>query len=289
MEHILAYTTSDSPCEDDSPDPGEFEHTNIAPISAPETISGERSKKRPSRDPHRYSECVKKERKEEVSHQGRIRSFPHVEGHFATHVYFEVYFPKDGAVAEYMSRFMQIFDAGDQKFYRIDPPLHVSLSRTAAIKSVQIRSLLSGLQQALKSILVTPRRKKEKCVNNSYNGLDIQIGKSSDILVNDEKTRTFLSLSVSVKGTNDCTLLEQIVVKVSNIFKLHGLPEYYDDPKIHASIGWCLGNQEGYMQHLLQSPDAQRYLQRVGWNEHVTRILCRIGKKEHVVWSSVYH
>lgn len=268
MEHIVSYSSEDyddirETLDDDI-------RQSCAPGTSKQPLTGD------------AQPCL--EMKERKEHQGRIRSFPHVEGQFATLVYFELHLAQTGP---HLSRLLGIFDKGDHVFHRIEPPYHVSLSRTVAIKSIQMRSLISGLKNALKSAIGTAKRKRmRKGMWDLHGSLDVRVGESASILVNDEKTRTFLSLSVSMQGTMS---LETVISSVSKVFKLHGLPEYYQDPNIHASVGWCLGNQEKSMQGLLQSSDSQSSLKHLAWSASVTRILCRIGKKEHVVWSNVCH
>ena len=210
-------------------------------------------------------------------HQGRIRSFPHVEGQFATHVYFELTGGEDNT---HLGHLLQAFSTLGETFHPMEQPFHVSLSRTVAITSIQMKSLLSELKNALQKPLVIPRKRPRTSILDM--SLRVRIGESACILVNDEKTRTFLSLSVSMQGR---TSLESVIGHVSRVFQRHGLPEYYQDPNIHTSVGWCLGNQEVEMKRLLEK--SQKYLGNLAWSCSLTRILCRIGKKDHIVWSSV--
>jgi hypothetical protein len=256
MEHIAVYESSQDACS--SPDHNCDGHTDIA---SHETII-ESSKKRRLDENH------------DTSHQGRIRSFPHVEGQFATHVYFEVDLPENSASlrGDY-SQLVQTLETacqGISSLHHIEMPLHVSLSRTVPIRSIQIGSLLKGLQQTL-----TQNLKKNR-------SLDVRIGGSADVLLNDEKTRTFITLPVSDKGEEK---LKNIIDRVSKVFVLHGLPKYYEDPIVHASFVWCLGDHHDAIIQLLQNSKAVSHmLQRLQWESKITRICCRIGKKDHIIW-----
>ena len=218
----------------------------------------------------------KVDKKQDTSHQGRIRSFPHVEGQFATHVYFEVDLPENNAsLRDDYSHLLQNLETacqGISTLHHIDLPLHVSFSRTVPIRSIQIGSLLKGLQQSL-----TQHLKKR-----NDRSLDVWIGGSADVLLNDEKTRTFITLPVSDKGEEN---LQRIIDQISKVFILHGLPKYYEDPIIHASFVWCLGDHHDAIWHMLQNSTAVSHaLERVRWESKITRICCRIGKKDHIVW-----
>lgn len=264
MEHILAYTSSE---EEDT---AQRENAGVHLQPTVEQSATEKGHPGDERENERLQ-----------VHQGRIRSFPHVEGQFATHVYFELTI--NGEQNKHISQLLHVFDTGEETFHHMEEPFHVSLSRTVAITSVQIQSLLSGLKQALKKTIMTHRKRPRKAIVEACS-LHVRIGESASILVNDERTRTFLSLSVSLQGS---TPLERVIHQVSKVFKRHGLPEYYEGPNIHTSIGWCLGNQEGHMQRLLESPICQKNLKDLSWSSSVTQILCRIGKKEHIIWSHV--
>lgn len=268
MEHILAYTSSEEETT---------QRENIGVDLQPTVEESATEKGHPGDE--RENECLQ-------IHQGRIRSFPHVEGQFATHVYFEL--TVNGEQSKHISQLLHVFDTGEETFHHMEEPFHVSLSRTVAITSVQIQSLLSGLKHALKKTIMTHRKRPRKATVEACS-LPVRIGESASILVNDEKTRTFLALSVSMQGSTPLhgSCLEQVIHQVSKVFKRHGLPEYYEDPDIHTSIGWCLGNQKGHMQRLVESPICQRSLNDLSWSSSVTRILCRIGKKDHIIWSQV--
>ena len=264
MEHILAYTSSE---EEET-----TQRENIGVDLQPTVQESATETGHPDDERENTSLQV---------HQGRIRSFPHVEGQFATHVYFELTINDEQH--KHISQLLHVFDTGEETFHHMEEPFHVSLSRTVAITSVQIQSLLSGLKHALKKSMTTNRKRPRKGILEACS-LPVRIGESASILVNDERTRTFLALSVSVQGS---TPLEQVIHHVSKVFKRHGLPEYYKDPNIHTSIGWCLGNQKMHMQRLVESPLCQRSLKELSWSTSMTRILCRIGKKEHIIWSQV--
>ncbi len=262
MEYIVTYTSSEEKETDQ-----DAERTRTSHCDTPRSSSATTCKASAART------------SSPESHQGRIRSFPHVEGQFATHVYFEVTGGQDN---KNLTRLIQAFEssstADGEAFHPIQQPFHVSLSRTVAITSTQMRSLLSELKHSLHKTFASFRKRPRKSIFES--SLHVRIGEAACILVNDENTRTFLSLSVSMQGNAS---LESVIDHVSRVFKRHGLKEYYENPNIHTSVGWCLGNQEMQMQKIL---DAQKNLRYLAWSSSVSRILCRIGKKEHIVWSS---
>ncbi len=74
---------------------------------------------------------------------------------------------------------------------------------------------------------------------------------------------------------------------VNRAFKLHGLREYYEDPRPHVSVAWLLGDAEHAARSALARPEAQRAAQAVaaaGWCTCAGRIVCKAGQKTYVVW-----
>jgi len=189
------------------------------------------------------------DRHRKQTHQGRIRSFPHVEGQFATHVFFEVpihtfahCIPCPGRIngdgQDALRNWQSVIRKMSASVPEIvdmmegDAPLHISLSRTVPITSMQISSLLSELRKAIQKIK-KPQR--------------LRIGPHASVLVNDEKTRTFVTLSVREMEGGQSSI-QKCIDAVSKVFIRHGLPPYYDNPEIHVSVAWCLG--EKHRDHL---------------------------------------
>eukprot|EP00889_Picochlorum_renovo_P000878 jgi/Picre1/27908/NNA_000871.t1 len=188
-------------------------------------------------------------------HQGRTRSFPHVEGQYATHVFLEIALPDS-------ERVRKTYDA-----FQSHLSTHVGpQSRMHPIESGTHESLLRELKAAF--------RKKKRA-------LHLRIGGAAKVLVNEDGTRTFVALHVTDPGG----MVEDMIESVSRVFIRHGLPKYYDNPDIHVSIAWCLGNSAtGRLKEALSA--CSTLLHRLVWNTHITRVLCRIGAKDHCVWQA---
>jgi hypothetical protein len=213
-------------------------------------------------------------------HQGRTRSFPHVEGQYAAHVFLEIALPDSERVRKIYDAFqlhlsthvgpqsrMHPIESGTRASKNRETMcLHVSLSKTVPITSVQIETLLRELKAAF--------RKKKRA-------LHLRIGGAAKVLVNEDGTRTFVALHVTDPGG----MVEDMIESVSRVFIRHGLPKYYDNPDIHVSIAWCLGNSAtGRLKEALSA--CSTLLHRLVWNTHITRVLCRIGAKDHCVWQA---
>ncbi|CAK7327502.1 unnamed protein product [Dovyalis caffra] len=165
----------------------------------------------------------------------RVRSFPHVQGNYALHVYIPVNIPpvSKKEVVQFLKRIsslvpglhavdadvpLAILCKDDQKFEQValGREFHISLGRTVPIRVHKIDSVVVMLRQKLQFL----KRKWE-------------------VFVNDDKTRTFLSLEVLRGGLAEITKQTE---SVNEVYKLHNLPEFYKDPRPHISLAWAMGD-----------------------------------------------
>ncbi|XP_065175141.1 U6 snRNA phosphodiesterase 1-like [Sycon ciliatum] len=175
-------------------------------------------------------------------HGGRQRSFPHTKGNWATFVYI----PCTDEFASWLEPVApKLFGyvgekRGSKPFTsNINDGLHLSLSRVVPIPHHLIKPLTAELGQRL----------------NIFQRFHCQVAKPR-VYCNDEKTRSFLSLSV-VHGQEKLKLLLGIV---DEVFVEFGLPKFYKEASFHVSIGWTLGElspltlkEEHDLHSLLQS------------------------------------
>ncbi|KAL6911704.1 hypothetical protein ACP4OV_000509 [Aristida adscensionis] len=166
----------------------------------------------------------------------RVRSFPHVEGNYALHVYIPVVIPSDARkhLALAMKRAASLVpdlyavDADyalselckdEQKLVKVllSREFHVSLGRPVALQVHQIDSFVAMLRQKFQS---------QKSYWMEFN--------KWEHFVNDDCTRSFLSLEVTRTGLLE---ISRQILMVDEVYRLHGLPEFY---KIHGHIyHWC--------------------------------------------------
>ncbi|KAK9796299.1 hypothetical protein WJX73_008460 [Symbiochloris irregularis] len=198
-----------------------------------------------------------------VEHQGRLRSFPHVEGNYATHVYITVPLPAayQRAAATLLQQMAWPGLEPLTSETASDQVLHLSLSRTVAIKRPQIEDLVSKLQRALVKV--------ERFIISF---------KEWAVLVNDEGTRSFLCLAVTQGHDQVCRCIRQ----VDKAFMLFSLQRFYEDPNPHVSVAWVLGNQRAALLERLQSAGPQSLPE---WQLQVQKIECRVGQHTYEVWS----
>ncbi|GLT39880.1 hypothetical protein SLA2020_140470 [Shorea laevis] len=215
----------------------------------------------------------------------RVRTFPHVEGNYALHVYIPVFIPS--ASKKEMGHFLKrvaslvpdlhVVDADvplnglckdEQKLEQIalGRKFHISLGRTVPIRVHQIDSMVAILRQKLQF-------QQRYWINfNKW-----------EVFVNDEHTRSFLSVEVLTGGLAEIT---RHIQDVNEAYKLHNLPEFYKNPRPHVSLAWALGDISDSLKRVVE--DVKRSSFRGSLPNHVFTckfegIECKIGKKKYKI------
>lgn len=161
-----------------------------------------------------------------VQHEGRIRTFSHEPGVWASYAFISGSDQED--LEHLISSLCKDYDFLKPNDKNI---CHVSLSKTVKLRHHWIQPIVDALKGKIASF---------------YN-FTIFLG-SLEVYTNQEKTRTFLSLKVH-KGTEQ---LKKIVAEVDGCLKEYDLPLFYDDPSFHMSLAWCETKHESELQEALQ-------------------------------------
>ncbi|XP_037821000.1 U6 snRNA phosphodiesterase isoform X2 [Lucilia sericata] len=152
-------------------------------------------------------------------HDGRIRSFKHERGNWATCVYL----PVDNNLLEDIQDIC--LDHLEEKLhFKASSEMHISLTKTVVLQYHLIESFVSTLQNALQTL---------ESFTVSLDNLKVY--------TNAERTRTFLALKVDNLYFDKMLNILQKVDKVMKDFKL---ATFYEDPSFHISILWCTGDCE---------------------------------------------
>ncbi|KAA0724526.1 U6 snRNA phosphodiesterase [Triplophysa tibetana] len=169
------------------------------------------------REMFRESEEQWTDKSEEV-HGGRLRSFQHERGNWATYVYFP-YDPEEG--------FLELLDdiivaAGAHSIpLTLCEEFHISISKTVVLRHHWIQPFVQSIRTGL-----TPFQ-KFFCMADKLR-----------VYCNAEKTRTFLGMEISIGKTQLLELIK-IVDQTMNEFNLN---TFYKDPSFHVSLAWCVGD-----------------------------------------------
>eukprot|EP00798_Chlamydomonas_sp_ICE-L_P004363 gene4363-14486_t len=197
------------------------------------------------------------------NYNGRVRSFIHVEGDFPTLLMIPVDLPPDTRtslalqvekVKALMPDLITLISGSNATSHapahakkvacprtagsaNPQAPLHISLSRTVAIRYHQIQVLTEKLRKALQHV---PR-------------LQVTL-KGLCTFVNEDRSRTFLSAPVVNDGVDSLKSSLCAVIKlIDAVFAQQGLKCFYKDPHPHISVAWMLGDKRQQLEEALKA------------------------------------
>ncbi|KAJ6511985.1 U6 snRNA phosphodiesterase Usb1 [Mycena vitilis] len=158
-------------------------------------------------------------------HQGRIRTIPHVDGQYATHIYASVPLARGSTFFKLLCKILasakstvptlhDFWSSSESK-----TQLHISMSRPIFLRSHQREDMKLAVKRVAEKTLP---------FTASFAHLSE--------LVNDEGTRIFLALEIGA-GHHELTNITTSLVPALRALRQQ---EYYTDPRFHASIGWAL-------------------------------------------------
>ena len=268
------------------------------PASSP--VNGDDASKR--KRPRDGEEDGRNDDAARASTSGRVRAFPHVQGNFATHVYVPLAVTdwtearhELGDILAKLARAVptlrpigtingNLGEDCDSAFDAIaslvpDGDLHVSLSHTFPIRAARKDGLLTALRRGLARDLAT--------------GWDALVGPNLEVFVNDARTTTFLALRVGTAspidpspGTSPGTANARSPWKgaysaVNGVMRERGYPQFYEDPKPHASFAWTPGDKEAELREAIEGLGLRSAL-----TARVTRVAVKVsGQPEVTVWA----
>ncbi|KAJ8248820.1 hypothetical protein GJAV_G00228100, partial [Gymnothorax javanicus] len=192
-------------------------------------------------------------------HGGRVRSFRHERGNWATYVYLP-YSPDEGFL-ELMGEMMQVVSACGLSLTWAEE-FHVSLSQTVVLRHHWIQPFIRSLRARLTSI---PRM--------------VCFAEKMQVYTNEQNTRTFLGVEIT---TGHAQLLE-VVRAVDQTMGEFSLSTFYKSPSFHISLAWCVGDVADQLrseclqklQATLDSHEDGSFLLRLASEE----LRCKSGNK----------
>ncbi|CAJ1057540.1 U6 snRNA phosphodiesterase isoform X2 [Xyrichtys novacula] len=195
---------------------------------------------------------------ESALHGGRIRSFKHEQGNWATYVYLP-YHPEDEFRLLLQELLLKSRDCGVVLTPQED--FHLSLSQTVVLKHHWIQPFTQSLRAGLvhcKRFLCSVRRLKVYC--------------------NAERTRTFLGMEVA----NGHPQLLDLVQAVDRTMMEFNLDTFYKDPSFHVSLAWCVGDMREQIKDSIQ--DLQSLVDAHGEGTFLlildcVEVYCKTGNK----------
>ncbi|XP_058207479.1 uncharacterized protein LOC131320698 isoform X2 [Rhododendron vialii] len=217
----------------------------------------------------------------------RVRSFPHVEGNYALHVYIPVRIPPTPKkeLTQFLKRVsslvpglnaidvdipLEVLCPDDLKLEQVSlgRVFHISLGRTVPIRVHQIESVVAMLRQKLQF-------QRRYLIDFS----------EWEVFVNDDCTRSFLSVEVRKEGLAE---IKKQIQAVNEVYKLHNLPEFYKDPRPHISIAWGMGDISDLLKRVVvealkEFTGLRGYAGKCIFTCKFSGINCKIGNKAYEI------
>ncbi|XP_055710345.1 U6 snRNA phosphodiesterase 1 [Phlebotomus papatasi] len=196
-------------------------------------------------------------------HDGRIRSFAHERGIWATFCYI----PFD--LSESIQHLQKSIKNSVRKNLNLElceaQELHVSLTKTVILRHHWIESFVASLEKKFRNI-----RKFPLHLN------------SLKIYCNEEKTRTFVGLTSSEEFF---AYLSKLVKHCDEVLKEFNLECFYREMSFHVSILWIVGDHRETLCEL-EEDFREHFLDVLGENfpdfsTQVEKIHCKSGNKLH--------
>ncbi|XP_059617294.1 U6 snRNA phosphodiesterase 1 [Phlebotomus argentipes] len=196
-------------------------------------------------------------------HEGRIRSFAHERGNWATFCF--IPFPLSEGIKNLQAHIRVLAKENLSLDLTEAKELHVSLTKTVVLRHHWIESFIASLQHRLQHCRKFPLH---------LNALQIYC--------NEEKTRTFIGLRTSEEFFEHLKILVQ---KCDESLKEFNLECFYSDLSFHASILWILGDHREDLRGL-ESAVQKHFLELLGekfpdFATRVEKIVCKCGNKMH--------
>ncbi|XP_055849923.1 U6 snRNA phosphodiesterase 1 [Episyrphus balteatus] len=246
---LVNYSSSSDDDEEDNAKPPEPKIMKISPIQKlplPSAISSMNKvfHVAPEDDPSK--------------HGGRIRSFEHERGNWAT----LIFIPVDLNIMDELQMMIQnaLHKSIDLKQ---SENIHLSLTKTVILRHHWIKLFVKSLQETL--------------VSSEHFPVEFQ---SLNVYLNEERTRTFIGLTV---GDVYFEKLHKLMLKMDKLMNEFQLNTFYENPSFHASIMWCLGDQESLIKEKLPELNAKlsemRETNADDFQIKVNQIKCNTGNK----------
>jgi len=196
-----------------------------------------------------------------TKHQGRKRTFEHVEGNWASYIFIPLIETNNVLLLyEKVIKLLKTDDRINVKLHSFQlKDCHLTLSRTVSVRHYWMDSMYTLL--------------KEKFDSHSKFFFSIS---GLEVYTNDDESRTFVSLKVD---TSDSLL--KAVTKVDQVFKEFNLPVYYTEPSFHISIAWFLGDHKKLLDQIIRENVEKLFLEfHGGLDANIAEKVCvKFGHK----------
>ncbi|CAG9864653.1 unnamed protein product [Phyllotreta striolata] len=192
-------------------------------------------------------------------HNGRIRSFAHERGNWATFVYIPL--EQQDGVKDLVNEIIRC--APESINLKPVDDFHISLTKTVILRHHWINPFVDSVK-----------------LRTKYLNKFMILFNDLKIYCNEERTRTFIGLRIQTGYDSLKSLVDILDVCLGEF----SLPAFYEDPSFHMSIVWCAGDLENELKEIL--PEFSNRFQELmdsysqdNWYMYVSYLLCKSGNK----------
>lgn len=186
-------------------------------------------------------------------HDHRTRSFAHVRGNWASHIYLELL---DNDFHALQDSILEAFAENEVK--KIENP-HLSVSKVFTLQYHWIPSFVQGLQKRL---------------HKSIDKFHLSLGSKLQTFVNEDQSRTFIALQIPSSEN----LLKIVQICDETLLEFNKDP-FYQPPEFHISLAWTLGKRKIDLSKLDQV--VQDWLEDSEKVFEIDQIHAKIGNKSY--------
>ncbi|XP_004690579.1 PREDICTED: U6 snRNA phosphodiesterase isoform X1 [Condylura cristata] len=208
---------------------------------------------------HMFPDTEEGPEDDSAKHGGRVRTFPHERGNWATHVY--IPYEAGEEFLDLLDMLLPHAQTYVARLVRMEA-FHVSLSHSVVLRHHWILPFVQALKDRMAS-----------CQRFFFTANRVKI------YTNQEKTRTFVGLEV----TSGHAQFLDLVSEVDRVMEEFDLTTFYQDPSFHISLAWCVGDARlqleaqclRELQELVDEFEDSETLLRV----HAEQVRCKSGNK----------
>ncbi|XP_064130039.1 U6 snRNA phosphodiesterase 1 isoform X2 [Loxodonta africana] len=235
-----------------------------------------------------------------AKHGGRVRTFPHERGNWATHVYIPYEAGED--FLDLLDMLLPHAQTCVPRLVRMEE-FHLSLSQSVVLRHHWILPFVQALKDRmasfqssashwagfiLKQVFPTMTEEATSISNTNRDPPPLPSLKHQrffftanrvKIYTNQEKTRTFVGLEV----TSGHAQFLSLVSEVDRVMEEFALTTFYQNPSFHVSLAWCVGDArpqlEGQCLHNLQEIVDEFEDSELLLRVYAEQIRCKSGNK----------
>lgn len=187
----------------------------------------------------------------EQDKNGKIRNFPHEPGIWATYVYLPV-----DPFSEFLNYLETLKEFLEPLNVNLADDFHISLTRTVVLRHHWIHGFTEAVRKRL----------------SDFYSFEINL-RGLKVYTNEEKTRTFLSITVEEGIEN----LSSVVSELDFCLKEYKLRPFYKNPSFHLSLLWCSGDKYNEINDAISNFPEE--LKTFNFFVKATHCICTCGNK----------